>query len=189
MAVALAGYLVAVVGIPLPASVGKYRGVPFPCQDHACGCATAEQCWAGDCCCFTLEEKVAWAAVNDVTPPEHVAGLLSRPRDKKPRHSGKGPSPGNSESCCDSPTAATTCEHCQKPAPAATNAKSAWIAGIVMQECRGHELGGVLDANPSVPPQPDEIWAFDCDPIGTISIREFLCSNVVRTPIEPPPRG
>jgi hypothetical protein len=66
----LLGYMAAVVGYPLPAVVQK-SGAPFPCQHHACGCVNAEQCWR-DCCCFTPQEKLAWARENHVTPPTYA---------------------------------------------------------------------------------------------------------------------
>ena len=31
--------------IPVPAAVHKDASQPFPCQNHPCGCRTAEQCW------------------------------------------------------------------------------------------------------------------------------------------------
>lgn len=73
----LANYLLLSVGIPLPvpaavtASTQKDTSRPFPCQHHRCGCASADQCWR-QCCCFTHEEKLAWAAANDVVPPAEL---------------------------------------------------------------------------------------------------------------------
>ncbi len=65
-------------GFPLPARSRKKPtdGVAYPCQNRPCGCLTSEQCWQGDCCCFTLEEKLAWAEANGVEPPEHVRQLV-----------------------------------------------------------------------------------------------------------------
>jgi hypothetical protein len=87
VAVALAAYLITTVGIPMPTYVNKFAGVPFPCQHHACGCATAKQCW-DHCCCYSPEQKLAWAHENHVDPParlvaevmaaiEHGAGLAT----------------------------------------------------------------------------------------------------------------
>ena len=68
-AAALLGQVVAAVGAPVPsrALANKSASVPFPCLGHPCGCSTSEQGWAGDCCCFTLEEKLAWADARDIT--------------------------------------------------------------------------------------------------------------------------
>jgi hypothetical protein len=45
----------------------KDRSRPFPCMDKACGCATAEQCFA-NCCCHTPAERLAWARAHNVEP-------------------------------------------------------------------------------------------------------------------------
>ncbi|HTU89291.1 MAG TPA: hypothetical protein VMF69_04265, partial [Gemmataceae bacterium] len=58
-------YLLAALEIPLPIFVHKISSQPFPCQDHPCGCQTAEQCWS-HCCCFTPEERWAWAQAHNV---------------------------------------------------------------------------------------------------------------------------
>ncbi len=40
----------------------------FPCQDHACVCASAHECWAF-CCCFSDHQRLVWAFSNGVLPP------------------------------------------------------------------------------------------------------------------------
>src|SRR5579872_5866002 len=71
-ALSLVAYLLATLGLPLPARARKETaGVPFPCQDHPCGCRTAEQCWK-NCCCFTPAERLAWAKAHHVTPPAYA---------------------------------------------------------------------------------------------------------------------
>ena len=60
------------IPMPLPTRPKQNAGVPFPCQNRPCGCLTSEQCWAGDCCCFTYEEKLRWAEANGVVPPAPV---------------------------------------------------------------------------------------------------------------------
>jgi hypothetical protein len=68
----LAAYLAAALGVPLPASGRpKDSHTPFPCQNHACGCVTAEQCWTS-CCCFTPEQRWAWALAHHVQPPAYA---------------------------------------------------------------------------------------------------------------------
>ena len=70
----LISQLVTAVGVPvpLPTRTKPNAGVPFPCQNRPCGCLTSEQCWAGDCCCFSYEEKLRWAEANGVVPPAPV---------------------------------------------------------------------------------------------------------------------
>ena len=79
-AAALLGQVVAAVGAPVPsrALANKSASVPFPCLGHPCGCSTSEQGWAGDCCCFTLEEKLAWADAGEPSVPSDRAGILVR---------------------------------------------------------------------------------------------------------------
>ncbi len=71
---ALVGQFVSTFAMPLPvvSSPTKDSSVPYPCQERPCGCASANECWAGDCCCFTLEEKLAWAESKGIEPPAHV---------------------------------------------------------------------------------------------------------------------
>jgi hypothetical protein len=52
---ALLAYLVGALGFPVPAATQKPSAIAFPCQNHACGCMTAEQCWQ-HCCCFNHED-------------------------------------------------------------------------------------------------------------------------------------
>ena len=68
----LFAYLAAAIGLPIPPPlIVKDGGKPFPCQGHACGCQTAEDCWR-HCCCHTPEERWAWAEENHVQPPEYA---------------------------------------------------------------------------------------------------------------------
>ena len=63
--------------LPLPVAFLRTTGSekdlsqPFPCQNRPCGCQSAEQCWK-KCCCFTNEQKVAWAKTNNVKLPAYV---------------------------------------------------------------------------------------------------------------------
>ncbi|MCR9116394.1 MAG: hypothetical protein NXI22_05510 [bacterium] len=59
------------IPVPLGSATGKDLSRPFPCQNRPCGCRTAAQCWK-KCCCFSDEEKLAWARQNGVTPPDFV---------------------------------------------------------------------------------------------------------------------
>ena len=65
-------YLTLSLGIqlPLPAAA-KNSAQPYPCMNHPCGCASAEECWR-HCCCTTLEERLRWARENHVTPPDYA---------------------------------------------------------------------------------------------------------------------
>jgi len=62
--------------LPIPVATleiqTKDHSQPFPCQNSPCGCKTAEQCWT-NCCCSTLEERLAWAEEHEVIPPSYAA--------------------------------------------------------------------------------------------------------------------
>lgn len=68
-------FLLATVGIPLPAYRLKPTGRPYPCMGHACGCRDAEHCWK-DCCCYSQQEKLAWAHAHNVTPPSYLLAAV-----------------------------------------------------------------------------------------------------------------
>lgn len=94
----LACMVALVTGIPLPARSEKTVTEAFPCQDCACGCSTAAQCW-DHCCCFSDEEKLQWASEHDVTAPTF---LIERVAQAKSRHDRVG-------SCCKSQPAKRSC--------------------------------------------------------------------------------
>jgi hypothetical protein len=80
----LLGHVLAVSGLPKATSSHKKdASQPYPCQDQPCGCHSAEECWAGDCCCFTLHEKLAWAEARGLEPPQQ-ARRLARARKASP---------------------------------------------------------------------------------------------------------
>ena len=81
----LVSHLMATLGFPLTVAPPKSAtsSIPFPCATRPCGCRTSEECWAGDCCCFTLTEKLAWAEENGFDPPEHVRPLVAAQANQK----------------------------------------------------------------------------------------------------------
>ncbi|QDT66545.1 hypothetical protein [Calycomorphotria hydatis] len=89
-AITILAVLVSLVGVPefdLP-SIGGL----FPCQSHNCGCRTAGQCW-NKCCCYTPQQRLAWARVNGIEPPIIVVRLNASEHSKdeqKPREESTG---------------------------------------------------------------------------------------------------
>lgn len=182
-AAALFAQLVVAIGAPLPAMrTAKSGGVPFPCLNHPCGCSTSEQGWAGDCCCFTLEEKLAWAEAHGIEPPPHVrATVEARKAALKPKAK---------PTCCAKHEKACCETAANKPEekPAATEAPAVrWVSGVFVQKCRGDGPAGLLKGEVSIPPahtlevrtaQPvcGCVGAFDSHPFPTLS----------RPPIPPP---
>ncbi|MBA2117413.1 hypothetical protein [Bremerella alba] len=67
-------------GITLSVPNFKDTSVPFMCQDHACSCRNAGNCW-NHCCCFSRTEKLAWAQKNQVQPPEKFVAELKKTVD------------------------------------------------------------------------------------------------------------
>ena len=93
-----------IFGIPLPSSKAKDTTIPFPCQHHACGCLTAEQCWK-DCCCFSPKERLAWAREHGVQAPAHlVAEVVAQSKHESSGSCGnEHESCSQKRSCCPSP--------------------------------------------------------------------------------------
>jgi hypothetical protein len=159
--ISLICYLVVAIGMPLPALATKEPGQPFPCQDHPCGCLNAEQCWR-HCCCFTPEEKLAWAQARGVEPPAYAErpdgqgwhDVRLRDRTEEDTNEAIGPSTSQSgerkapckrcrTACCDKS------DHCQvdrcqaasdNPMTGPCEAKkttSRWTLGLAALRCRG----------------------------------------------------
>ena len=170
---ALFAQLVAATGAPVasrpPTSHGKSGGVAFPCQDHPCGCSTSEQGWAGDCCCFTLEQKLAWADANGVTPPPHVRPAVEARRANK--------------SCC-AKTAASCCE--EQPRPAQPSVR--WVGGVLSAKCRGDAPGGLFKFELIAIPAAPASTLTNVDPVASACVLDSRLTSTSHIPPTPPPR-
>lgn len=104
--VTLAAMIACAVGIPLPiqhrGANSKSAAEPFPCMNCPCGCRDAETCWR-DCCCYTQQEKLAWARDKCITPPAYVVAAAEREASAKKIVCKK------SESCCQQTTIVESC--------------------------------------------------------------------------------
>ena len=128
--VLLVAAVIALLPIPVifsPGKVSKDRSRPFPCQDRPCGCRSAEHC-KKKCCCFSAEQKLAWAKRYGIDPSEVVAqARAAEPVAKR-------------KSCCAS---ARTLKSDAKPKTAFPNSatKAAVrfqvVIGAMAQECQG----------------------------------------------------
>ena len=131
LALLLVSQALAATGVPLPSPGVAASGVPFPCQARACGCLTATACWAGDCCCSTLEEKLLWADAQGFEPPAHVRPLVAARR-------------------CD-PRAPDECPKCAaKAKPAERGVGLTLVIGEASQKCRGKSAAGMVMLEPAV---------------------------------------
>src|SRR4249920_2147204 len=68
---ALVGQLAALFGLPMPVLSAKDLSSPFPCQHRQCGCMRAADCW-NHCCCFSAQERLAWARAHQADVPESL---------------------------------------------------------------------------------------------------------------------
>jgi hypothetical protein len=200
--VALVGYLAAAIGFPLPRLPQKDHSRPFPCQDHPCGCQTAEQCWR-HCCCFSPEERFVWARAHDVEPPSYAersaAGGWQTARlcdgvvcthcgDRQ----GCQPASGPVQKSCYAkhkdvePCGAQESSH-RSGAKPRVPACVPWLLGVTAMGCQGATnlwlcMGAVL------PPIP-LTWTESFLPADWLCNRNASSVLLPSIPPEPPPRG
>jgi hypothetical protein len=208
--VALVCYLATAVGFPVPSPQAKDRGQPFPCQDHPCGCQTAEQCWR-HCCCFSPQERLAWAEAQRIEPPSYVerpaanGWHIARSRDR----TGVGEERSGCTNCRSRPTCQVClplarkncCGNREDVVPCCSQesargresarpkppARIPWVLGVAGLRCQGVttlwvSIGAVLP-----PPTPLE-WSDLLLPIGWLSRRDASSVPLLLTPPDPPPR-
>jgi hypothetical protein len=182
--VALVCHLLTTFGFPVPTPAHKKAaGDPFPCQSSPCGCLTAEGCWQGDCCCLTIEQKLAWAEANGIEPPAHVRPLVESRRSR--------PAP-RKRSCCseaDHPDVPSCCaEPPEAKKPDTTDAPVRWVVGVFARTCRGEGPAGPLQSDPVIVPDPIPIVPDQPDRIGHPAPRSDRATPVPHSPPTPPPR-
>ncbi|HEV3256996.1 MAG TPA: hypothetical protein VG013_08970 [Gemmataceae bacterium] len=167
---ALLSYLAVGVGLPLPVLAHKDRSQPYPCQDHPCGCPNAEECWR-HCCCFTPEQRWAWAEAHHVVPPAYA----ERPTGAQPDHDTGTPP---TKSCCG--------QH-RHDSPPPSPAGSRWVLGVEALRCHG--LNTVWASTGAVvPPPPVLTWRPFWPLSGCLSFADAAPLPQVLTPPDPPPR-
>jgi hypothetical protein len=208
LAAAGLAFFVAAVGVPLPTGGKKDRSIPFPCMDRTCGCHDAAGCKA-HCCCFSGEEKLAWAAAHDVDPAPFVDDrtLASLSHENRVAHdccAGDGvPQEGVAEGfisadAADCPHGVATC--CSKKAAAPKPASlqhdrrhdSDHADGLLtiaaVRECTGLQpLWTLLDA--ALPPAEPVGYEFDWLPTGHVVQRDAAVTVLSYSPPTPPPRS
>ena len=205
----LGTYLLGAVGFPVELSTQIDKSTPFPCQDHRCGCRSAEQCWR-ECCCFTRDEKLAWAKAHRVQVPEHlmptlVASAAADEHDHehadhhddhgscghdhghvhassaaKPCKTGVCATAKNSTSCQPHATTAK-CGSCGKKSD---SKQSSSVVVIEALKCQGLATYW-CSAGAVVPPPPILSWQFDWTCQGQVfcePLRPLLLSDAPPTP-------
>ena len=171
----LLGQLLYSFGMPLPASghSNHNSSTPYPCQFRPCGCVSSDKCWAGDCCCFTLEEKLRWADKRGISVPGHV----------RPMVAARQASPKTKKSCCEAADAS-----CRETPSSPTPAPIRWAVGIVARKCRGEEpvAGAPFDPMTTVTPGAHPIAELTND--SHAAPRSDRFATLTHTPQAPPPR-
>ncbi len=193
---ALLAYCATTFGLPLPADPRKGTSQPFPCQDHPCGCQSAEQCWRG-CCCFSATERWAWAREHHVEPPAYAEPPEAEGWRTQPvREEEDATSAGSAQEHdgCQPPapieSAASKGHSCcnPKPATSASAGSSRWGLTIAALHC--NPLKALWIANGAVfplPPRPE--WHPGLAPGEWLLFTEFIAASLSSAPLDPPPRA
>jgi hypothetical protein len=203
-------YLASAIGFPLPAPAGKDVDQPFPCQNHPCGCRTAEECWR-HCCCLTPEQRWAWARGHHVQPPPYAEKPTSRGWRSVRQRDRAGPRSEHQAacSCCTPkgnqkrravPSRKTCCGAVNRssaphPATASTRPKRSpapgeggrWALGLAAQQCKGLNTLWITAGAVLLPPPPPS-WSPSLALVGRLSYPDVSVHAVSATPPEPPPR-
>ncbi len=193
--VALAGYLVTTIGIPLPAYLNKQDNMPFPCQHHACGCATARQCWES-CCCYTPREKLAWAQANHVVPPARLVAEVAAADGHDATHCATHASELTARCCAQQrvSSAAVADHHRHDERDHASchqhDARSLGVTlviGALARQCRGMaELWCASGA--ALPPPAAVDWQFQWNVVAWVALDAYPLPASNLSPPVPPPR-
>jgi len=195
--VALAGYALAVTGYPLPARIVRDLRRPYPCQHHACGCVDADHCWQ-DCCCYTPEQKLAWARDNQVEPPasllatlEHLAKGHSKPATSNAAKASskncqmaacgdrEGRAPGG---CCSAKKRTAEPRSAKR-----TGSSVEFVIGSLARQCRG-QVDSWCSVGAVLPPPAVVAWQFDWTVAARLSESSPLLLSRDLAPPSPPPR-
>ncbi len=174
---ALAGVLISSLGIAFVPATRLSSSQAFPCQGGHCGCSTAAQCWQS-CCCTTVDERLAWAEANDVTPPAFLNDLLV---DTKAR-----PKPAEPMNCCSHEALqAGGTESCAIDRDSEQSVDFILISEL--SRCRGLSKYIAIFGSAICEPLPDAP-AFDLTPSFWLQTLDDSFESPLPTPPTPPPR-
>lgn len=180
---ALTGFLIGITGVPVLrfTSPGKDRSTPFPCQDHKCGCASAEQCWRS-CCCFTNREKLTWANKHGVTPPAFVLAAAEREQPVAKCCSAK-----QVANCCQSKS--SCCDHdSNKRKVDAPRITFDFVSAIQARKCHGQAEQWMALGAVTMPPAKIAL-VIETRMCGLASVVIPTLTGVSSSPETPPPRA
>jgi len=188
---ALGAYLVATVGVPVARRSAKFQGMPFPCQDHACGCQTAAECW-DHCCCFTPAERMAWCHDHGVEPPQQLLAQFAESALLAAADDHDAPAGG----CCahhDHDCAHHDHDHDVDAHSVALDGDDDSSGGITLafgplaRQCRG--MVDLWCTSGAVTPGPSAIvWQFEWNVVAWIAPSGAPFDSLDSAPPIPPPR-
>jgi len=221
---ALGCQLIVASGLPVPLGarpsgdaaatgrVAKDRSRPFPCMDKACGCATAEQCFAS-CCCHTPAQRLAWAKANGLEAT--VLAALERRAGAAARTAAGCCATASPTASCRATAAAEPVdpdapEVCgdyrslaaeprpgprpgQRPAdePEPVSHEDDPAPGVVILR-DALACGGILSAwlacGAALPPPPRTSAPSSRDPAGALALHDEVAPSCSAEPSAPPPR-
>lgn len=172
-------FVFACLGVTWTLGPRKDRSIAFPCMDRACGCHDAAGC-KEHCCCFSDDEKLAWAVEHHVDPTPFVS-----------RSEGIRPACSEPRSCCvldrDSKSLATSRTEVRDE-PRQGRVSLHCVSVAAERQCRGlMQLWSVLPA--ALPTTSAPCLEFDwvcwniVTPLDSTPIRQYF------SPPTPPPRG
>jgi hypothetical protein len=208
---ALVCYFATAVGFPLPALSQKDSSQAFPCQYHACGCRNAEACWQ-HCCCFSPEERLAWAQSNHIEPPPDAEPAIIqgwhavRLRDQAEgtatpapdwarcslHKSTNTPSRQTSKACCADQPKPAGGSHAAPPqrakdSPPASPIRLRWASGLAALRCHG--LSTFWVSSGAVLPPPSLVsWEPFWPLVTSLAHRDAAPLSLRFRPPDPPPR-
>jgi hypothetical protein len=127
------------IGIPVPHLSGPRSGELYPCAGCSCGCVDAETCWRS-CCCFTNQQKLAWARRNRMRPPAFVVAAAKREASCDNEHDGCCETSRRHAATCNRPCCARrAAAHCceSSPSRAEQHPRGRVVLLISALRCRG----------------------------------------------------
>jgi len=190
-AISCAVLLVSSVGLPLPTIATKDGSKPFPCLKRACGCQTADDCWK-KCCCFTDEEKLAWARENGVTPPDEVvARVASRRNQPSDLAENTGSCCYVKKACChaeESHEAPSTCCHAKKAENSSDTTELKFVVALEAAKCSGVQLSWICVKVGMTPPMPVVAPTSTTGLVTWFEILDRDFDSLPPEPVAPPPR-
>lgn len=197
---AVIGQLLGTVGIiPVRADSSEDSLTPYPCKDHPCGCRSAARCWAAACCCYTMQQKVAWAAEHGIKPPDHAVRLAAEEAALERRDNGYRAVPFIP--CCSAKQGRESGldgRQDQESIPGksrdgskapASHHEVDWVAGLFAQQCQGQGFDGLGFLNIGIPPAPPVTWTFESVIVNTCSSFDQSPIPMPVPPLLPPPKN